>query len=467
MEGCRAPGPWTWCPDARGGRRVTRESHNDPPAPTTDHSPPARATDEKGSRKNLMKELQVNRTVRHDLLSFAAAGGVDLIVASELTHPSRGSVRCAAAHPVAQSLREAGWRVGVEPLAAGASGAEGRPGNDPLSVVSYVGADGTARGIGVGASAGNPEAARAASAAVAEWSRLLRTRRVVVAERRRCCAAVAPLPHMSEGQESGGGYLPMEMCAGGGPWCQEVLTGESLPMAEPGLTVDGKGGAYQGMCPSGTRACRDAAAFAKDGCRVLVIGSERRHLAVCGLLARLTRVGSAREAQCVDVSDADQAAYVLEPGVAVTDAAEIVKVLRKRFPELRGQHPSSWCYAETDSRLTLRSLTADCDLVLVVGELGAAETHRAAAAVTAEAEGVVKLVRDAADLRSRWLAEVSAIGVTGTRSAPAGAVSGVVHALSGLGPLSVLRRRVTTEHTTLDSWPDCAGGATCERGGSV
>jgi 4-hydroxy-3-methylbut-2-en-1-yl diphosphate reductase len=57
---------------------------------------------------------------------------------------------------------------------------------------------------------------------------------------------------------------------------------------------------------------------------------------------------------------------------------------------------------------------------------------------------------DAGQLRADWLATAATVGITATSSAPAGVVDEIVQVLSDLGPLSVVRRRVTTEVT--DDW---------------
>ena len=84
------------------------------------------------------------------------------------------------------------------------------------------------------------------------------------------------------------------------------------------------------------------------------------------------------------------------------------------------------------------------DLVLVVA--GADDPDRQElVAVAGEGPGAVRHIADAGQLRADWLASAATIGVAATSSASAGAVEEVVRALSGLGPLSVVRRQIATE----------------------
>ncbi len=54
-------------------------------------------------------------------------------------------------------------------------------------------------------------------------------------------------------------------------------------------------------------------------------------------------------------------------------------------------------------------------------------------------------IADVSEIAAAWLAGTSAIGLAETTSAGPGLAARVAQALSGLGPLSVTRRQVTTE----------------------
>ena len=57
------------------------------------------------------------------------------------------------------------------------------------------------------------------------------------------------------------------------------------------------------------------------------------------------------------------------------------------------------------------------------------------------------MIADVTEIIPSWLAGVSAVGLAESTAAAPGLAARVTEALSGLGPLSVTRRQVTTEVT--------------------
>jgi 4-hydroxy-3-methylbut-2-enyl diphosphate reductase len=177
--------------------------------------------------------------------------------------------------------------------------------------------------------------------------------------------------------------------------------------------------------------------YADRGDTVLVIG-RMSDAVTAGLVgqapADVLVVSSVGEAGEVLVDDPDRVSFVLSPAMATEDAVTVLAELRSRFPRLRGQHPDEWCYAVSDRRLTTRAVADSSDLLLVVGGLDDPESQELAAASCQ-----VRQLTDAGQLRANWLATAATVGIVGTSS------DEVIRVLSGLGPLSVVRRQITTE----------------------
>jgi len=138
-----------------------------------------------------------------------------------------------------------------------------------------------------------------------------------------------------------------------------------------------------------------------------------------------TAIGSAAEADRLRV-DPDHVSYVVWPGFVIEDAAEIIAALRTRFPRIRAAHPDMLCYSTSDYRAAARMTASTCDITLAFGY----------------PETMVHALTDPAEIRPEWLTGVESIGVI----TPAGSdPAGLLDVLSGLGPVSVVRRTVSTE----------------------
>ncbi|WP_244210065.1 hypothetical protein [Streptomyces nanshensis] len=79
------------------------------------------------------------------------------------------------------------------------------------------------------------------------------------------------------------------------------------------------------------------------------------------------RVVSEAEAEKLTVLDPERLSFVVTPGAVVSGATAILRVLRRRFPRLRGQHPWEWCYTTDDLDTAVGSVLGQSDALLVTG----------------------------------------------------------------------------------------------------
>jgi 4-hydroxy-3-methylbut-2-enyl diphosphate reductase len=200
-------------------------------------------------------------------------------------------------------------------------------------------------------------------------------------------------------------------------------------------------------CPLVAAVHAETRRFVERGDEVVVIGP-RGHAAAAGIAGQAPDHTVATESpagvSAVRVSDPRRVSYVLQPGIPVEEAAPVSAALRSRFPALRGPDPDGFCYAASDRKETIRAVAAASDLVLVLGIEDEPDT-RLLAGLARAGRAKAHVIGDAGQVEPSWLAGVGTIGLAETISARPGLADQVTTALSGLGPLSVTRRRVTTE----------------------
>jgi 4-hydroxy-3-methylbut-2-enyl diphosphate reductase len=156
------------------------------------------------------------------------------------------------------------------------------------------------------------------------------------------------------------------------------------------------------------------------------------------VIARPDEVGS------LEVADPDRVAYLTQTTLAVDDTASVVDALRERFPEAVGPRSSDICYATTNRQEAVRTLAAECDLILVVGS-GNSSNSRRLVEVAERAGCPALLVEGAAEIPPEALVGARRVGLTAGASAPESLVEGVIRALDGLGGATVSERVVATE----------------------
>jgi 4-hydroxy-3-methylbut-2-en-1-yl diphosphate reductase len=206
-------------------------------------------------------------------------------------------------------------------------------------------------------------------------------------------------------------------------------------------------------CPLVTKVHAEARRFASHGDTVLLIGHPG-HEETEGTLGeapeRIRLVPDATAAERVEVEDPQRVSYLVQTTLAVDEAAEIVQVLKRRFPALAAPPSDDICYATTNRQEAVATVAEKCDVVLVLGSVNSSNSRRLVE-VAERAGARAHLVDDAGCVDLRWLAGVTSVGVTAGASAPPALVDQVVTALSALGADEVTEHTATTEdvHFTL------------------
>jgi 4-hydroxy-3-methylbut-2-en-1-yl diphosphate reductase len=197
-------------------------------------------------------------------------------------------------------------------------------------------------------------------------------------------------------------------------------------------------------CPLVTKVHAEARRFAARGDTVLLIGHDG-HEEVEGTLgeepAHTLLVQEVADAWTVEVADPERVSYLTQTTLAVDETEEIIAVLKARFPALRGPASDDICYATTNRQRALAAVTAEADVVFVVGSANSSNSVRLVE-LARRGGTPAYLIDDAAGIRPEWLAGVGVVGLTAGASAPPGLVDEVVAAL---GPVTVIERETATE----------------------
>jgi 4-hydroxy-3-methylbut-2-enyl diphosphate reductase len=199
-------------------------------------------------------------------------------------------------------------------------------------------------------------------------------------------------------------------------------------------------------CPLVAKVHREVRRFAARDYSVVLVGHADHDEVegTMGELADIRLVSTPEEAATVDLPDPDRAAYVTQTTLALDDVAEVVDVLRERFPALVGPAADDVCYATQNRQDAVRAIAADCDVLLVAGSQNSSNSNRLVE-VAARAGCAAHLVDDEGDIDLAWLAGAATVGVTAGASAPPWVVDRLVAALRSLGSVDIRTRTITAE----------------------
>ncbi len=231
-----------------------------------------------------------------------------------------------------------------------------------------------------------------------------------------------------------------------------VFSAHGVPKSVPAEAERRRLTALDATCPLVSKVHREAerhwAAGSRERRHILMIG-HAGHPEVVGTMGQLppgavTLVQSAADAQSVQPEDPARLAFITQTTLSVDDTAEIVGILRERFPAIEGPKREDICYATTNRQAAVKAVAPGCDLVLVIGSANSSNSQRLRE-VAERAGARAILLPGAAALDWGWLEGVGTLGLTAGASAPESLVQELLGTLAGRYALEVEERRVTQE----------------------
>lgn len=410
--------------------------------------------------------------VREIQVSGISAQRGEILVPTQIGDAVHGLLGCPAAPLVAGLLRAKGRQTRLADLP--------RCDDDTADVdaVLYLATcqqqDGSTVAIAAGSAPGDPLSAAAARAAVEEWAAVCGNRTLLMAGGPWCSGALRAASAARQAAAEYGGTgrtvrvlapvaIPAETAselsdlgAVIATTLAEVEPGDVLVLPAHGVTTDARAEAIRrgaividATCPL-VASAQTAANRAADRGQHLVLISQPGHAATTPIASHgpdhVTVVETPAATAAVRVSDTQHVTYLMQPGIVLEAGVPIVAALRSRYPAVKAAVPGEVCFAPTDRAGTVHSVALGSDLVLVLGDPNSVDA-RQVCSLARDSGTRAQMIAEAGDIRPAMLAGVNTIGLAESTSAQAGLAAQVTLALSGIGRLSVARRRLSTEKT--------------------
>ena len=205
---------------------------------------------------------------------------------------------------------------------------------------------------------------------------------------------------------------------------------------------------FDATCPLVTKVHVEVAKLHREGYDYIMIG-HKGHPEVEGTMGQLSDgiylVEEASDVPHVRVKDPSRLAVVTQTTLSVDDAAEILRAVKKHFPEVREPKKQDICYATQNRQDAVKVMAPQVDVVVVVGSPTSSNSNRLRE--LAERLGTPAYMVDAAeDVQAEWLDGRSKVGLTAGASAPDVLVQAVISRLRELGATTVRTLPGVEEH---------------------
>jgi len=213
-----------------------------------------------------------------------------------------------------------------------------------------------------------------------------------------------------------------------------VFSAHGVPKAVPENARARNFFALDATCPLVTKVHREAELHFRRGREIVLIG-HAGHPEVIGTMGQLPDgavrlIETVADAAAFVPRDAANLAYVTQTTLSVDDTAEVVALLKARFPAIVSPHKEDICYATTNRQEAVKRVAPMVDAMIVVGAPNSSNSQRLRE--VAERSGCVKaaLVQRAADIDWNVFGDIARLGITAGASAPEILVEEIIDAFA-------------------------------------
>ncbi|NMJ42672.1 4-hydroxy-3-methylbut-2-enyl diphosphate reductase [Roseomonas sp. JC162] len=213
-----------------------------------------------------------------------------------------------------------------------------------------------------------------------------------------------------------------------------VFSAHGVPKSVPAAARQREMYFLDATCPLVSKVHREAERHHARGRHLFLIG-HAGHPEVVGTMGQLpegamTLVEDAEAARRAVPPEGAALTYTTQTTLSVDDTAEIVAILRERFPDIAEPSKESICYATTNRQAAVKAMAARSDLVIVVGAPNSSNSVRLREVAERAGAARAVMVQRGADLDPAIAAGCATIGVTAGASAPEVLVQEVVARLA-------------------------------------
>ncbi|MCB1549771.1 MAG: 4-hydroxy-3-methylbut-2-enyl diphosphate reductase [Hyphomicrobiaceae bacterium] len=224
-----------------------------------------------------------------------------------------------------------------------------------------------------------------------------------------------------------------------------IFSAHGVPKSVPAAAETRRLFYIDATCPLVSKVHVEAERLAARGLEILLIG-HAGHPEVIGTMGQLpdgavTLIETAEDARRLMPGDPARLAYITQTTLSVDDTAEIVAILRSRFPHIVAPHKEDICYATTNRQAAVKAIAGKVDRLIVVGSPNSSNSKRLVEVATRAGCPQAMLVQRASEIPWERFGGMRTLGITAGASAPELLVDEMVAAFRA-------RYRVTLEQVS-------------------
>ena len=211
-------------------------------------------------------------------------------------------------------------------------------------------------------------------------------------------------------------------------------------------------------CPLVTKVHNETIRHYNLGRHILLVG-HRNHPEVIGTMGQVPNefvslIETIDDAINIKVKNTEKLAYATQTTLSLDDTKEILTVLKKRFPSIKGPNSEDICYATTNRQQAVKSMAKLCDTILVIGAQNSSNSLRLVEVALGHGVKTAQLIPDEYTL-DKFLESFNPsltpnLGLTAGASAPETLVQVLISKLKKDFDVNLVDHTVTKENVTFN-----------------
>ena len=180
-------------------------------------------------------------------------------------------------------------------------------------------------------------------------------------------------------------------------------------------------------CPLVSKVHNEALHQHKKGRQIILIG-HNGHPEVLGTMGQLPKgsillIETTEDILRLQVNNPDKLSLVTQTTLSVDDTAEMVSILKKRFPNIVVPRSEDICYATTNRQEAVKKIANSCDIIIVFGAPNSSNSNRLVEVALKEGCPEAFLIEQVNTMDWGKISPNMILGVTAGASAPEKLVS--------------------------------------------
>ena len=220
-----------------------------------------------------------------------------------------------------------------------------------------------------------------------------------------------------------------------------IFSAHGVPKKIPDDAKNFKMTYVDATCPLVSKVHREAENLNKAGYHIILIGHQN-HPEVIGTMGQLPvgaidLIQNENEAKNYKNNGDKKIAFVTQTTLSVDDTQEMIKILKKRFPDIHEPSKEDICYATTNRQMAVKNIAKECDMFFVIGSRNSSNSVRLVE--VAKKSGCINsiLIHSESKIPYDQIQNSNTIGISSGASAPEILVENFINDLKNRFTISI------------------------------